>query len=624
MDSIFKALASVRLTFFIFFSLLFLSIPGTLILQYNISNVDPGLQYSYDFWKWGQTLQLFSAYHSFWYVGLITILAMNLIACSTLRWPPMFRIAIQEPVAWAKARFDEHPEELRFQWRTKLSKEKFIEKIQAELKQGWLRPKILVDKTAEAQIFWQTGRWSRLANVLVHSALLVIFLGAIISSMYGFEGGANIPERQAVDTFVLFKEGKASGLVKPPQSPVAAERFLGFRLENQQFDVEYYKDFPGRPKNFMTKLNVIDHGRLEKTADIQVNSPMKYNNFVFYQASFGRMGNYDIDLSILDKESSAPVVNQVSEIGAINPDYVKNLTQQIYWASTGVKVGANYTTRPFYLGSVIANDSTDTVPRTVIEAIANSPAAPFEPKAITPADIELAKADLLRLHQFGVDLAQLKRDVIYPDGLKAFDGSDKKSLALLDAAYTTVNTARSEARLNATPTFTIALPQLNLKPITSETRSGVLRAFTSHDGEAAILAEDFVMRGGLAFARTLFNGSVVVLTTNPKIKALVEAYNKQFLNQSPILVADSVKTARAAIRNQSAQEVAGVTAGFYKERAVLGENDSDEIRAELIRELGRPQVTVFQQGQIDRMASSLGVADVVAKLVASLATAKAA
>src|SRR5450432_2489528 len=104
-DRTWLQMASVKITLFVFLSLLLLAIPGTVVMQINISNVDPGVQYDYDFWKFGQLTQLFTAYHSFWYVGLVALLAMNLIACSVERWPQMWKLAMAKPVAWAKETF---------------------------------------------------------------------------------------------------------------------------------------------------------------------------------------------------------------------------------------------------------------------------------------------------------------------------------------------------------------------------------------------------------------------------------------------------------------------------------------------------------------------------------------
>lgn len=302
-DKIWLDLASVKLTLVILVALTLLSIPGTLILQVNISNVDPGLQYDYDFWELGKSLQLFTSYHSFWYVGLMVLLSMNLIACSVERWPQMWRLASAKPVVWAPETFSIQPAEFRHEWHEKKTKGEAMEFYIRQLKSAGVKPEVIQETPTGFQIFFQTGRWSRIANYLVHTSLLIIFAGAIITALYGFEGAANIPAGSAVDTFLIFKEGRASGL-KPAPGGLVNEKLLGFRLQAEEFKVEFYDNFPGRPKDFVSKLNVIRDGKILESDVIRVNDPMSFENFVFYQASYGRLGDFDLKFRVLPRNVS--------------------------------------------------------------------------------------------------------------------------------------------------------------------------------------------------------------------------------------------------------------------------------------------------------------------------------
>ncbi len=309
-DKVWLQLASVKLTLFLLVALLLLSIPGTVILQLNISNVDPGSQYSYDFWTLGQKLQLFTAYHSFWYVGLMVLLSMNLIACSVERWPQMWRLANAKPVAWAQATFDQVDSNFKKTWSTNLSKDQALQIFKSRINENKATPVVVQESEDSFQIFFQKGRWSRVANYLVHTSLLVIFAGAIITALYGFEGAASIPEGSAVDTFLLFTEGKASGLKKPDpknypvgQVPLVNEKLLGFRLHVEDFDVEFYEQYPSRPRDFVTQLNVIRGKQTLKSGEIRVNSPMSFENFTFYQASYGRMGQFTVSMRVMPVEN---------------------------------------------------------------------------------------------------------------------------------------------------------------------------------------------------------------------------------------------------------------------------------------------------------------------------------
>jgi cytochrome c biogenesis protein len=306
-DKAWDALASVKLTIFILVALLLLAIPGTVVLQYNISNVDPGVQYSYDFWSLGDSIQLFTSYHSFWYTGLIALMSINLIACSVNRWPQMLRLAVAKPVLWARETFLLQPSDTLHDWKTPLSAEEAKTRLIESVRRptwlrpfGWGKPVLLEDAPGRFQLFWQTGRWTRIANYLVHTSLLVIFTGAIVSALYGFEGAVNLPTGQAVDTFIVFKEGKFSGL-QSVDGGLINERLLGFRLRAEDFRVKFYPDFPGRPSDFISRLSIERQGQkfMEKT--IVVNDPMEFEGMAIYQSSYGPMNDYRLQLRVIDK-----------------------------------------------------------------------------------------------------------------------------------------------------------------------------------------------------------------------------------------------------------------------------------------------------------------------------------
>lgn len=117
-------------------------------------------------------------------------------------------------------------------------------------------------------------------------------------------------------------------------------------------------------------------------------------------------------------------------VGQIN----KILSQQIYWASTGVKVNNVYTTNPFYLAGLVVPNTTNTVPRDVVEALAKSETAPFEVQTVSEENKVAAREILETLRSLGIDLGLIKRNVIFPEGLKEFNGSDIASYDLLTDA----------------------------------------------------------------------------------------------------------------------------------------------------------------------------------------------
>jgi cytochrome c biogenesis protein len=306
-DRLWLALGSVKITLLLFITLLLLSIPGTIVLQENISNVDPALKYDYEFWRFGQWIQLFRSYHSFWYVGLLALLSMNLIICSYERWPQMWRFAFAKPVVLHPKTLENKAPEQIYTWEmSQKATQNFKENFETWAQKKWLKYKLLEDEKESTQFFWQKNRLARLANYVVHTSLLMIFGGAIWSGIYGFEGVLNIPEGQAVDTFLMFKEGASSGLERPPgDQGLKNERMMDFRLEAAHFHVAFYEDFPGRPKEFATRLNAIDRGTGEIVASqtIRVNEPLAHGKYTFYQASYGELGDYKLKFRVVRKSS---------------------------------------------------------------------------------------------------------------------------------------------------------------------------------------------------------------------------------------------------------------------------------------------------------------------------------
>jgi cytochrome c biogenesis protein len=71
----------------------------------------------------------------------------------------------------------------------------------------------------------------------------------------------------------------------------ADEKFatLPFKVRCDDFQVDYY---PGgqRPKDYYSKLTVIDNGKETLHERIEVNTPLQYDGIWFYQSSFGDTG----------------------------------------------------------------------------------------------------------------------------------------------------------------------------------------------------------------------------------------------------------------------------------------------------------------------------------------------
>jgi len=110
------------------------------------------------------------------------------------------------------------------------------------------------------------------------------------------------------------------------------------------------------------------------------------------------------------------------------------MPQQIYLASTGVKIDGKYTTNAFYLENLVASNTTNTIPYPVIYATVKGGKALFMPQVMIDQGVEGAKQTLNDLADVGIDLDLIKNKVIFDEGLKTFGDDDTASLKIIEDA----------------------------------------------------------------------------------------------------------------------------------------------------------------------------------------------
>jgi cytochrome c biogenesis protein len=121
----------------------------------------------------------------------------------------------------------------------------------------------------------EKGRLTRLGVYGVHLSVVVLLMGSLVGSLNGFEGFANIPEGESLDT-IQMRFG--NGTIKLP-----------FAIQCDDFDVQFYDT--GAPKEFRSKLTIIENGRPAMQKDIIVNDPLRYQGINIFQSSYGKLNN---------------------------------------------------------------------------------------------------------------------------------------------------------------------------------------------------------------------------------------------------------------------------------------------------------------------------------------------
>ncbi len=218
-------------------------------------------------------LQFFDMYHSYWFLSLMGLFAVNLICCSIKRLPRIIK-TVREPVLVADDGL----------FRTFSNREEFVaagtpesvrDKVVALLGDKFASP-VVTEQDGNVYLFSQKGAFSRFGVYVTHSSILIIFLGAMIGNLWGYKAYVNIVEGQSINA--VWPRG---GEVSIP---------LGFEVRCDKFELTFYEDGQ-RPKDYKSDLVVLENGKeiLKKT--IEVNDPLTYKGLTFYQSSYGSAGD---------------------------------------------------------------------------------------------------------------------------------------------------------------------------------------------------------------------------------------------------------------------------------------------------------------------------------------------
>ena len=261
MRNIWHFFTSVRLAISLLAILAVTSIIGTIIPQHEAAAFYAE-RYSSSLAAFFQILDIPNMYGSWWFTGLLAILALNLIACSLDRLPNVWKLITASAAATPIERIKKMPE--RASWPD--VKETAIPLVETFLaKRGFQRA-----GENKSLFVADKGAWSRLGAYIVHLSILIIFAGALVGQRYGFKASVMLPEGSSTDVVFSTRGGS-------PQN-------LGFTVRCDFFAVAYYDN--DMPKDYLSRLTVFEGGQPVLSRDVQVNQPLRYKGIVFYQSSF--------------------------------------------------------------------------------------------------------------------------------------------------------------------------------------------------------------------------------------------------------------------------------------------------------------------------------------------------
>lgn len=290
LHSLWDFFCSLKLTMFLLIFLAIISIIGTVVPQgvppeEYLARISPAKIKIY------KAMGFFDMYHSWWFILLLYLLTVNLIACSIKRLPHIWNI-ITQPVTILTGTLQQslaNVATIKSKEETDLLKEKIFSFLKTEFAEP-----VVTGSDGDWHFFAQKARWCRLSVYFVHLSIIIIFIGSMIGSLFGYKGFVNIPEGESVDKVMTRSEKKID---------------LGFSVRLDQFSMTKYPN--GAPKEFKSILTVLENGKPVPdytNARIIVNDPLTYKGITFYQSSYGNSGNYFFSVSDLDGKKPVSLV----------------------------------------------------------------------------------------------------------------------------------------------------------------------------------------------------------------------------------------------------------------------------------------------------------------------------
>ena len=125
--------------------------------------------------------------------------------------------------------------------------------------------------------------WKRMAVCALHSAILLILLGALLTKLTGQHGKMQLePNRPNSHFFIKDHEE-------------ITKEALPFSLTLDRFEIEKYPN-SDRPKDYVSHLRLSD-GSTQKDVVISMNHILRHKHYRFYQSDFDEHGNSVLDVA---------------------------------------------------------------------------------------------------------------------------------------------------------------------------------------------------------------------------------------------------------------------------------------------------------------------------------------
>jgi len=269
-QKIFRFVADLRFSIFILLFISFFSIIGTVIEQdQSIETYKTNYPFTnpvFGFLTWDLILKfgLDHVYQTWWFFTLIFLFGLSLISCTFLQQLPSLKIARRCQFFRTTGQF----------YRLKISTilnnfsfNKILARIQEKQYSIFQQKNIL---------YCYKGLIGRIAPILVHFSMILVLLGTIIGSLFGFKAQEIVPKTESFHIQNILNNGQFTII---PNTSARINDFWITYTKNRTIS-QFYSD-----------ISVLSNqGNEVERKTIAVNYPLIYNGVYYYQTDWNLIG----------------------------------------------------------------------------------------------------------------------------------------------------------------------------------------------------------------------------------------------------------------------------------------------------------------------------------------------
>jgi len=215
-------------------------------------------------------LDLPTVFRSWWFILLLILLSLNLLACLIRRLSVI-------PAEW---KGDSEKASFSFVISDPRPGSELKGVFTSALKRLLGAPSTVIGSGDGPGLVWVKHRVHLLGFPLIHAGIIVILLGGLVGLFYGFRGNIQIQEGGIGKEVVL----SPSGEVRPLPFQIAVDKFTLTRYAT------------GQPKEFRSDVRLIRDGKEALKGAILVNDPLTFEGISLYQSDYRLLGIKEVSL----------------------------------------------------------------------------------------------------------------------------------------------------------------------------------------------------------------------------------------------------------------------------------------------------------------------------------------